>query len=89
MQKSLKLKEAVMNLRDEVAIIWNIGPHREGGRFLMQKTVYNLKGYGDGTLIESKEISQERAGFSSSLAGIISGPGSGRSGPFICGRRRT
>ena len=45
---------------DEVAIIWNIGPHREDGRFLMQKTVYNLKGYGDGTLIESKEISQER-----------------------------
>lgn len=26
----------------------------------MQKTVYNLKGYGDGTLIESKEISKER-----------------------------
>jgi hypothetical protein len=55
----------------------------------MQKTVYNLKGYGGGTLIESKEISQERAGFSSSRAGIISGPGSGRSGPFIGGRRRT
>ncbi len=45
---------------DEVETIWNIILHREDGRFLTKKCVYNLKGYGDGTLIESKEISKER-----------------------------
>jgi hypothetical protein len=44
---------------DEVAISWNIAPHREDGRYITQKYVYNLKGYGDSTLIESKEISKE------------------------------